>query len=125
MVAVARRPADLDLPITEEWLRDVKAALGDKRGAQAKLAREIGCSPGTLTDLLQTGKRSHLVARISRALGLPPPTMIVSHDTQEIVVFLEKMGDRGRRLLRDLKSLDRQQLDLTLAMIEQMSRTKD
>ncbi|MDQ3295096.1 MAG: hypothetical protein M3619_00740 [Myxococcota bacterium] len=122
---MAKRVQDIEYPITVEWLREVKAAMGVERGAQAKLAREIGCSPGTLNELLQNGKRSYLVPKISKALGVTMPTMIMSKDTQELLAVLDKMGDKGRRVLKDLQALDRAQLDVTLAMIEQMSKNKD
>jgi hypothetical protein len=124
-VAVARRAdPDYDFPITREWLQEVKEALKE-RGAQARLARDVGCSPSTLNELLKEGKTSHLVPYISKALGISTTAMIVSRDTQEIVVFLEKMGDAGRKTMRDLKSLDRTQLDLILSMIAQLPKTKD
>jgi lambda repressor-like predicted transcriptional regulator len=125
-MAVARRadPEDFEYPITEEWVRDVKAALTE-RGAQARLCREIKCSPSTLNELLSEGKKSSLVPLISKALGLPPTMMIVSRDTHEIVTVVEKMGEKGRRMMRELKSLDKTQLDLMLSMIGQMTKNKD
>jgi hypothetical protein len=124
-VAVARRSdPDYDYPITPEWLQEVKAALS-KRGAQAKLARDIGCSPGTLNELLKEGKSSHLVPRISAALCIKTSSMIVSRDTHEIVTFLEKMGEKGRQTMRDIQHLDKPQLDLILNMIAQLPKTKD
>lgn len=125
-MAVARRAdPDYDYPITAEWLQEVKEALGDERGAQARLAREIGCSPSTLSEMLKEGSSSHLVPRISKALKISTTAMIVSKDTQEIVVFLEKMGDKGRQAMKELKGLDKTQLDIVLAMVSQMTKTKE
>jgi lambda repressor-like predicted transcriptional regulator len=125
-MAVARRadPQDFEYPITEEWVRDVKAKLSE-RGAQAKLCREIGCSPSTLNELLSFGIKSTLVPRISKVLGVPPTMMIVSRDTHEIVAVVEKMGEQGRRVMREIKALDKAQRDLMLAMIAQMAKNKD
>jgi hypothetical protein len=122
---VARR-SDLEYPITPEWRESVKSALGNERGAQARLAEEIGCSPGTLADLLSTGKRSHLVPRIHKALGWDPPMPpLMSTDTHEIVVFLKKMGEPGRQVLKQLQTLDRDQLKAAMAVIDQLAKNKD
>lgn len=125
-MAVARRAdPDYEYPITREWLLEVKSVLAKERGAQARLAREVGCSPSTLNELLKEGKTSHLVPDISKALGISTTAMIVSSDTHEIVTFLEKMGPDARQRMRELKQLDKSQLDLVLSMIGQMSKTKE
>lgn len=124
-MAVARRadPQDFEYPITEEWVQDVKAKLSE-RGAQARLCREIGCSPSTLNELLSFGIKSVLVPRISKVLGVPPTMMIVSRDTHEVVAVVEKMGEQGRRVMREIKALDKNQQELMLAMIAQMAKNK-
>jgi transcriptional regulator with XRE-family HTH domain len=120
---VTRR--DPEYQITEEWLRSVRAALGTERGAQARLAKQIGCSPGTLTELLQGGKRSHLVPRISRALGVPMSTMILTPDALEIMAFVEQMGEQGRRAMRRMQALEPAELELMLGLLDTLTKNKD
>lgn len=130
-MAVARRAdPDYELPITREWIEEVRAALSKERGLQARVARQVGCAPSTLNEMLNDllpGERrsSHLVPAISKTLGISTTAMIVSADTHEIVAFLEKMGPDARHKMRELKSLDKSQLDLVLGMIAQMSKTKE
>lgn len=71
---VAKRE-ELQYPTPKDWRDKVLEAIGDRRGAQADLARKIGCTPSTLNELLSAGKRSHLVPAIHRALGWPPPSL--------------------------------------------------
>lgn len=71
MPLVARREQH-EYPTPKEWRDKVLEVVGAKRGGQADLARKIGCSPGTLNELLHNGKGSHLVPAIHRALGWPP-----------------------------------------------------
>jgi transcriptional regulator with XRE-family HTH domain len=120
---VTRR--DPEYQITEEWLRSVRVALGTERGAQARLAKQIGCSPGTLTELLQGGKRSHLVPRISRALGVPMSTMILTPDALEIMAFVEQMGEQGRRAMRRMQALEPAELELMLGLLDTLTKNKD
>lgn len=127
MFGVARQTVKSDdqYPVTPEWRERVKTALGKERGAQARLARRIKCSPGTLTDLLNHGRRSHLVPQIHKALGWPPPPPLTdSLDNQEVTAFVGKLGDRGRDVLKSLMDLDEQQLELAVGVIEQMARGK-
>jgi hypothetical protein len=118
------RGHEQDYPITDEWLRQVHAALGTERGARLKLAEQIGCSPGTLTELLQGGKRSHLVPRISKALGVPMSAMLLTPEAVEISTFLEQMGERGREAMRRMKSLEPEQLDLLLDLVESVTKRR-
>ena len=124
MLNVSARDEDPTFPITEDWRRAAMSALGDQRGAHAKLARSVGWSPGTLTELLKNGKRSHLVPAISRALGISPTTMIVSQDTHEVVAMLEKMGPQGRRLITKLAGSSKAEIDAFLTLFEMRDRTK-
>lgn len=103
--------------MTDEWLDAVRAALAP-RGAQAKLAREVKCSPVAIHELLNGGKASYLVPAISKALGIAPPMMIVSPDTHEVVAMLEKMGPQGRRLLKGLAGLSKSEIEAYLTLVE-------
>jgi len=117
-----RRPPEF--PITEHWLRQVRTAIGKERGAQARLARQIGCSPGTLTELLKGGKRSHLVPQISAALGVPMSTMLLPPDAVELSALLEQMGEQGRVAMRKLKSLEPHELELMLGFLDAISKKR-
>lgn len=124
-MAVARQAdPEFEYPITEEWVNDVRAALAE-RGAQARLCREIDCSPGTLTELLQAGKKSVLVPAISKSLGITPTLLIVSKDTHEMVKMIEKMNDKSKRALRKLRSLNQSQLDVMMSVIDEMTKGTD
>jgi transcriptional regulator with XRE-family HTH domain len=118
------RGKEPDYPITEEWLRNVREALGTERGAQARLAEQIGCSPGTLTELLNGAKRSHLVPRISKALGVPMSTMLLTPDAIELQSFLDEMGERGREAMRRLKSLEPHELELMLGLLDAIAKKR-
>lgn len=123
MAVVARRE-ELQYPTPKDWRDKVIAALGPERGAQADLARKIGCSPSTLNELLNNGKRSHLVPAIHKALGWDPPSLPAtgSSDQHEIEVVLRKMGKRGRDLLKNLSALEPEQLAVAVALIEQLAK---
>jgi len=122
---VAKRE-ELQYPTPKEWRDKVLEAIGTDRGAQADLARKIGCSPGTLNELLHNGKRSHLVPKINKALGWDPPPLPAtgSTDQHEIEVVLKKMGKSGREMIKNLSVLDPEQLAVAVAMIEQLAKTK-
>jgi hypothetical protein len=120
------RGREHEYEITEEWLRDVRAALGPKRGAQAKLARDVGCSPGTITVMLRGGKRSHLVPRISKVLNVPMPrgSMALTADALEIATLVQNAGESGRRALSALMRAPQSDVDIVLQLLEQLSQRK-
>lgn len=123
-----RRPTvdgDLQYPIDEAWRAEVLKLL-KVRGAQARLARELECSPGTLNELLHNGRRSNLVPRINAYFGWDPPQMPAtgSTDQHEIEVFLKKMGRTGREIFKNLQTLggdDPERLAAVAAVIAQLA----
>ncbi len=116
---------DLQYPIDESWRVEVLKQL-EPRGAQAKLARVLGCAPGTLNELIHNGRRSNLVPRINAYFGWDPPQMPAtgSTDQHEIEVFLKKMGRTGREIFRNLQTLggdDPARLAAVAAVIAQLA----
>src|SRR3569833_1683998 len=108
MFGVAQRDDDEhEHPIGADWRAKVLKAVSEKRGGQAALAQAIGCSSGTLNELLKNGKRSHLVPKINANNKWDPPTMPAtgSTDQHEIEVFLKKMGRSGREIFRSLREI--------------------
>ena len=91
---------DHSYPITDEWRAAVRRELDRRgRGAQAELAKAVGCSTGTLADLLNTPahRTSNLVTGIHKFLGWPAPTPpIVSRDTGELRLIYDLMSDGER-----------------------------
>lgn len=129
---MARRTSDDDedfqYPIDENWRVEVQKQLTKQRGAQARLCRELGCSPSTLNELLKAGKRSNLVPRINAYFGWDPPKLpaMGSTDQHEIEVFLKKMGRTGREIFRNLQTLggeDPDRLSAVAAVIAQLAKS--
>lgn len=120
---VVTAPKEHQYPTPKEWRDRVLAELRGRRGAQADLARKIGCAPGTLNELLHSGKHSHLVPAIHRELGWPPPALPAtgSTDQHEIEAFLKKMGKTGREAFRMLSVMDPDKLRALLPLLEQLS----
>jgi len=95
--------------VDEDWRERVRAQLAaDGRGAHARLARAIGCSPGRLTEILSSkSKYSRYVVKIHEHYGWPPPAPpIMSQDLEEIRYLIDEIGDDGRALLHELKDID-------------------
>lgn len=132
-VATKRNPADVEVDpddhqfsVNAAWRKRVLEALGPERGAQAKLAKAIDCSPVTLNNLLLRGKRSELVPKINAYFGwdLPKLAPSGSSDQHEIEVFLKKMGKTGREIFRHLKEVagdDPTNLAPAAALLAQMA----
>lgn len=127
--ATSPKKAALTHPITSEWQERVLAAIErGGRGTHAKLARHLGCSAGYLTDMLtagETGERrfSQYVAGVHEFFAWPAPDApVMSLDLGEVRFVLDKMGERGRRLMHLLKDTDAAQQEAILVMLEQLTR---
>ena len=99
--------------ITKEWRERVIAALTDPANPKrnkAWLAKEIGCWPSTVTEILEgrlkDGKRvyqydSPYVPDINLAIGLPPPrSEAFTADEISLIHIYRAIGDRGQAAVR-------------------------
>jgi len=62
--------------VTEEWRTIAASKMATlKRGAQERIAEELGCSPGSITRLLSEDhpKTSWIAGPLSQKLGIAPP----------------------------------------------------
>ena len=102
-MVVARRK-ELTFPVTPEWKSKVRGVLRDRgRGSLSRLAEEVGCSTGQLTELLNADSQySHLVARVNEALGWPPPVApSSSKDSGEIAYVFDRMTPDQQQMILD------------------------
>jgi len=102
-MVVARRK-ELTFPVTKDWKVKVRAVLEQRgRGSHSRLAEEIGCSTGQLTELLsEESKYSHLVARVNAALGWPPPVPpSASKDSGELAYVFDRMRPDQQQMSLD------------------------
>ncbi len=62
------------MPTTEEWRQSMRDARNDRGWSQADLAREVGTTQATISDV-ERGKAesSQWVMRICRTLSIAPP----------------------------------------------------
>lgn len=114
--APARTP-EFVYTITPEWRKAVKDRLAKSgRGAHARLANEIGCSAGSLTDMLKdTSEHSSYVAAINAYFGWDPPAPpAISSDAGEAQYLVDGMGDAGRDLMRELKRMGKDEAKATI-----------
>lgn len=93
--------AEIILPATKEWRKAARAALEAKgRGANARLAKAVGCSKPTITLVLNGGQASSaFVGPISDWLGIARPHQEKVADDEVLARKLySSLGDNGRRL---------------------------
>jgi hypothetical protein len=111
LVVVARKPPPpLPFPVTNEWRERVKEALKERgRGAQARLAEELGVSTGMLSEILKVdgpAKTSDLVEGIHKFLGWAPPLApTATLDAGELLHGYERMTKAQRAFLDEARAV--------------------
>ena len=125
MLTVAKRndpEPETVLPVTTEWRLRVRAELAKERGAAARLASAIGCSTGTLSEMLED-RRDPNESRYSRyvepinAYFKWPSMLPLSHDTAEIQHLLTGLGGDAKEILAALRDMPRAEARAMIALI--------
>jgi len=96
-------------PITNEWRRDVRVAINAMRGEDGKplsdaaFAKFAKISKAALSEALAIGSvQTTVMPDIHKALGWPPPRLVLSPDQLELLAQWDAMDDfeRGAELER-------------------------
>jgi hypothetical protein len=118
---------DIVVTVTPEWRQRVLEAIAQRpRGEHTKLARAIGCSTGTLTELLAEGedprasRYSRYVEPINEYFKLPS-MLPISPDTLEIAKMLEGMSMDGKDLIRRIRDMPPEEQKAILLLIRPRS----
>lgn len=122
---LAKKPESKDvvLPITKEWQKRVIAELAKApRGEQARLARELECSTGHLTDLLREDNEvevrySRYVEPINRFFKWPS-MLPLSPDSAEIQHVMRGLSPKGIELVKYLQNQPDDVVEAVLVLIQ-------
>lgn len=92
------------IAIDDNWRKRVRAAMADRGWRQADLAREVGCRPSVISEILGGRvSQSPYVSDIHERLGWEPPLPpVLSADAAELLYIWDHLDevDRARFLER-------------------------
>lgn len=93
-----------DYPVTERWRALVRARISEMEISQAELARRIGHTPASVTNILRDNRSSSLIPDIHRVLGWPPPPLPEDVVPTEGTRDVKEFAAIGRQLPDDLRA---------------------
>lgn len=87
--------------VAPSWAEALSAHIdAQKRGYQALMARETGCSESMINRIKGGGVHaSEWTATIARYTGLPIPPLVVDEAQAEILALSENLSDAKKRLV--------------------------
>jgi hypothetical protein len=110
VAGVPQRKLGPAYPVTPEWRERVLSRIAELGRNQSWLAREVGCAPATITNILRDNVQSRLVPDIHRALGWEPPGLPedssdgADPDRDKLLQLYDVMNDAQRSLILRLAS---------------------